>query len=182
MTTFEFVSVLLSLVISLALAHLLTGVARLVRAKTVKLSFLLLGWMGVALFECIDFWFSLWHARETGTWSLGYVMLWLLGATSVYLFAWLIVPEGDLEGRDLGEHFHDTRRQFLLAHAGYLLLGFLINITVAAFQDLVSPMFLLWFVPIVAAWVWSNRWVQLGALTMTWLLIAYYAANFLSAL
>lgn len=182
MTTFEFVSVLLSFVVSLALAHLLTGVARLVRAKGVKPSFVLFGWMGVALFECVDIWFSLWHARETGSWSLPYVVLWLLAATSLYLFSWLIVPEGELDGRDLKAHFHDTRRKFLVAHASYLLLGWLINVTIATFQELTSPIFLLWFVPIAMAWMWANKWVQLAALAMTWMLIVMYASTYLTTL
>lgn len=182
MSTFEFVSVLLSFVVSLAFAHMLTGVARLVRAKSVKPSFVLFGWMGVAFFECVDIWFSLWHARETGSWSFSYVLLWLLAATSLYLFAWLIVPEGDLDGRDLNAHFHDTRRKFLIAHASYMSLGWLINATVTAFQELASPAFLLWFVPIVAAWAWANKWVQWAALAMTWVLIFLYASTYLTAL
>lgn len=110
MTTFEFVSVLLSFVVSLALAHLLTGVARMVKASGVKPSVLLFGWMGVALFDCIDLWFSLWHARDTGVWTVPYVLLWLAAATSIYFFIWLIVPEGEFEGRDLRADFEQTRR------------------------------------------------------------------------
>ena len=64
MTTFEFVSVLLSLVVSLALAHVLTGMARMLVAKGMKFSFVLFGWMAVALFDCVDLWFSLWAARD----------------------------------------------------------------------------------------------------------------------
>jgi len=182
MSTFEFVSVLLSFVVSLALAHLLTGVARLVRAKDVKPSFVLFGWMGVALFECVDIWFSLWQARETGSWSLFYVLAWLLAATSLYLFAWLIVPEGELDGRDLHAHFHDTRRKFLIAHASYLLLGWLINATVTTFQELASPVFLMWFAPIVVAWLWTNKRAQWAAVAVTWVLIVIYASSYLTAL
>lgn len=51
MSTFEFVSVLLSIVISLALAHLLTGVAQALKARKVRFDWVLAGWW---LFESPD--------------------------------------------------------------------------------------------------------------------------------
>lgn len=179
MRTFEFVSVLLSLVVSLALAHLLTAVARMLVAKEMKFSFVLAGWIAVAFFTCIDIWFSLWHAREAPEWSLGYVMLWLLAATFIYLFAWVVVPEGKLDGVDLRAYHNEHRRKYLPLYAGYVVVGVAINATVAAFQDLISWQVVIWFAPIVVAWIWPNRWVQLGALTAQWLMIADYASTFL---
>lgn len=89
MSSFEFVSVLLSIVVSLALAHLLTAIARMAQAKRLKLSFPLAGWIGVALFCCIDYWFSFWQARDMDVWSLGYVALWLVLAAALYRMGWL---------------------------------------------------------------------------------------------
>lgn len=182
MSTFEFVSVLLSIVVSLALAHLLTAIARMLQAKDLKVSFVLAGWIGVALFTCIDYWFSLWHARETAVWSLGYVFLWLLAATSVYLFAWLVVPEGKLDGVDLRAYHDESRRKYLPLYGAYVLCGVFINMTIAAFQELTSWTVLIWFVPLVVAWIWRNAWAQIAALLAIWLMLAQYAVQFLGSL
>ena len=179
MTTFEFVSVLLSLVVSLALAHLLTAIARMLVAKEMKFSFALAGWIGIALFVCIDIWFSLWHAREAPEWSLGYVLLWLLAATFIYLFSWVVVPEGKLDGVDLRAYHLEYRRRYLPLYAGYVLTGIAINSTVSAFQDLISWQVVIWFAPIVVAWIWPNKWAQFGALIAQWVMIGQYAVSFL---
>jgi len=182
MTTFEFVSVLLSIVVSLALAHLLTAFARMAKAKNLKLSWVLIGWMGVAMFGCLDFWFSLWQARDVGVWSFGYVMLWLLMATALYMMAWLVAPEGELEGRDLHAGYLADRRKFLIAYAAYLLGAVLINMSLQVFYDLVSWLVALWFLPLIAAWIWANKWVQFAALAVTLALTARYVASYMSTL
>lgn len=182
MSSFEFVSVLLSLVVSLGLAHLLTAIARMLQAKDLKFSFLLAGWIGVALFNCLDLWFSLWAARETPIWSLGYILLWLAAATSIYMFAWLVVPEGKLDGVDLRAYHYENRRRFLPAAAAYLACGFIINMTVAQFQTLASFTAIAYFLPIIVAWIWPNRWVQFGALIVMWALFIQYAIQFLAML
>lgn len=182
MTTFEFVSVLLSLVVSLALAHVLTGMARMLVAKGMKFSFVLFGWMAVALFDCVDLWFSLWAARDTAVWSLGYVLLWLAAAIAIYLFAWVVVPEGKLDGVDLRAYHDENRRKFLPLAASYLVVDFLINMTVAQFQSLVSFEAVIFYMPIVVAWIWPNRWVQFGAVALIWFLLIRYAVQFLGAM
>jgi len=45
MTAFEYVSVLLSIVVSLALAHLLIGVARVIKVGASRVSVPLLAWI-----------------------------------------------------------------------------------------------------------------------------------------
>ena len=180
MTTFEFVSVLLSLVVSLALAHLLTGMARMLVAKEMKFSFVLLGWMGIALFNCIDLWFSLWAARDTPEWSLGYILLWLAAAIAIYLFSWVVVPDGKLDGVDLRAYHYENRRKFLPLAALYLVVGFIINMTVSQFQALVSIQAAVFYIPIIVAWIWSNRWIQFVALALHWALMIQYAVQFLA--
>lgn len=182
MTTFEFVSVLLSLVVSLALAHLLTAVARMLVAKEMEFSFLQAGWMGIALFICVDIWFSLWHARETPEWSLGYITLWLLAAIMTYLFAWVVVPEGKLDGVDLRAYHYENRARYLPLYGGYILVGAALNSTVEAFQVLTSWQVVIWFVPVAMAWIWRNKWVQIAALAMQWAMTLQYAVQFLGSL
>lgn len=67
MNTFEYVSVILSVVVSLAFTHLLAGVVRLIHARGVKFSFVHAGWIALLVFWCVDYWFSVWqHKRPVG--------------------------------------------------------------------------------------------------------------------
>lgn len=70
----------------------------------------------------------------------------------------------------------------MLGHASYLVFGLLINMTLPSFQDLVGLQLAIWFIPIVMAWLWSNRWVQAASLAITYALIVYYVANYLPTL
>jgi hypothetical protein len=183
MTTFEFVSVLLSIVVSLAFAHLLTGVARLVQAQGVRFSLVYAGWMGVFLFCCLDYWFSLWQTRGTSVWTLGYVVFWLVLATMLYLATWLVVPtERAVEnGIDLSAYHDANRRKYLGALFVYQLLGVAANLSVASLSAAV------WFVipgmaSVAAAWLWRDRRVQYAALGVYVIMTAWYASQYVAVL
>jgi hypothetical protein len=183
MTTFEFVSVLLSIVVSLAFAHLLTGVARLIQARIAKVSWLYFGWMGLILFSCVDYWFSLWQARLADVWSLVYVVFWLLLATALYLTSWLAVPSERTtsESVDLAAFYNSNRRNFLGAFFAYIAIGLFGNLTVATLQSaaLVSLVFM---GLIGAAWLWRDSRIQIAALAASYLLIGWYMVTYIPAL
>jgi hypothetical protein len=182
MSTFEFVSVLLSIVVTLAFTHLLTGIARLINAKDVKFSLVWAGWIGALLFGCVDYWFSLWQARATAVWSLAYVVFWLLLATALYLTAWLAVPEFDRHERvDLVAFHEGSRRKYLGALIIVSLLGSGMNLTVETFRSVV-PTTAAWLAVIAAAWLWRGRWVQLAALAAYYAMLVWYALNYIPAL
>lgn len=183
MTTFEYVSVLLSIVISLAFAHLLTGIARLVQAQGVRFSLVYAGWFGIFLFGCLDYWFSLWQTRGTEVWTLGYVVFWLLLATMLYIAIWLVVPtERAVEdGIDLAAYHDANRRKYLGALIVYQLLGVAANLSVASLSAAT------WFVfpgfaAAAAAWIWRDRRVQYAALAIYVIMTAWYASQYVAVL
>lgn len=65
MTAFEFVSVLLSIVVSLAFTLILTGTARLIQAKGVRFSLVYALWVGLIVFSCVDYWISRFPTAQT---------------------------------------------------------------------------------------------------------------------
>jgi TM2 domain-containing membrane protein YozV len=183
MSTFEFVSVLLSIVISLAFAHLLTGIARLVQAQGVRFSLVYAGWLGIFLFCCLDYWFSLWQTRATQVWTLGYVIFWLVLATMLYLATWLIVPtERAVEnGVDLSAYHEANRRKYLGALFLYQILGAAANLSISSLSAAV------WLVipglaSVAAAWLWRDRRVQLAALAIYVAMTAWYASQYVAVL
>lgn len=179
MTSFEFVSVLLSIVVSLAFTHLLTGIARLIRARPRKFPLLHVGWLGLMLFNCVDYWFSLWQLRSID-WSLGYVLFWLLYATLLYLTCWLLVPpeEQALDSIDIDEYHINNRRQYL----SVLLTGSLLTLPANFLTPTMAEAnwFTLFGIIVFAVAWWSpNRLVQYTVLGICYPITIWYAITYI---
>ena len=157
---FEYVSVLLSMVVALAVTHLLAGIAAIIRAKVTRYSFVHLTWVGVLLFSCVDFWLSMWGLRSTEVWSLAYILYLLVLSTLLYLSCYLVMPvvrAGD--SIDLVAFNETNRQRYLGTYLIYCALAAVANLTVAGFAD--ALVFNVLAVTLVgSAWVRRNARVQ----------------------
>ena len=79
MTAFELVVIVLSVVISLAFTHLLTGIAQLIRARKVKFSIIHAAWIGQMLFTCVDIDLQAYHRDNRRRYLGAYAFYYLLG-------------------------------------------------------------------------------------------------------
>ncbi len=183
MTTFEYVSVILTVVVSLAFAHLLTGVVRLLHARGVKFSLVYAGWIGLLIFWCVDYWFSTWQLRGADVWSLGFVVFLVLMATVLYIACGFAVPaEAELkDGADLAALHDANRRRFLGALFVYQVLSIFGNLAIAGMQS-ASLVNIGQIAIIGAAWLWPDRRLQLSAVIAMWLLTGWYALEYIPAL
>lgn len=185
MTIFEYFMVLLSVMLSLALAQLVTGVGELMRARgLVRWSFGYVLWLAIGFLLVLDWWTSLWLVRGIAHWQLITLVFLLLQASTIYLYILWLVPKaiGDAE-IGLDDFVLANRRLFLIGFGGYCICGGITNATVlppearmdVANYAILAPMLAL------AGLVWwsSNRWVQwLAPLAILALMIAYFAYYF----
>ena len=184
MTPFEYVSVLLSIVMSLALTHLLIGITKIIRAGVRRWSVPMLGWIGFVAFLCIDYWFSVWHARNDPVWALGFVCFLLLLGALLFINCWLIMPEVEPdEPIDLAAHMSVVRRKFLVGLLLYMACGQVANLMLSGFQ---SPAVKLLGVAQISLLVTAIRFdsprVQLGVIAVLYVLTGWYALNFIPEL
>lgn len=181
MTAFEFVSVLLSIVVSLAFTHILTGMARLIQAKAVRFSLVHALWVAMIVFSCVDYWISLWGLRSATEWPLTLVFFMLGTATVLYLVSWLVMPAEISDGIDLVAFHDDNRRKYTGAFCIYMLLGAVANSFIQGFQSAVLLSFV--FAALAAvAWIWRGVWVQRLAIGGLYVGVAYYCATYISHL
>jgi hypothetical protein len=181
MTPFEYVSVLLSVVISLALAHLLIGITKIVKAGVSRWSIPLMGRIGIMAFLCIDYWFSIWTVRDLPVWSLGFVSFLLLLGAVLFVSCWMIVPEIDgNDPVDLAAHYAALRRKFLIGVLLYTVLAQLANLMLEGFESttvkLIGTMQAAF---IITAWTFQSSRVQLGVVAAMYVLMTWYALNFI---
>ena len=182
MSTFEFVSVLLSIVISLAITHLLTGVALALKAKKLRFDWVLAGWWLFVAMLCVDYWFSVWRLRDTPVWSLSFVLMMLLLAAITHIAAWLVVPDIEADGTmDFVAHNAANRKKYLGALAAWVSAGTIVNGYTPSMElaNLLVPFFIAIF---TAAIIWKQRSVQIAALLLSYGGFIYYAWNFIPAL
>ncbi len=184
MQPFDHVSVLMSFVISLAVAHYLTGIANMVRHGVRRVNWFFLQWFATGLFMCVDFWFSIWRLHDKTEWSLQYVLLLLALASAVYIPSRLLTPEPTGEGPiDLTAYYERNRRRIIGTLIPYIFIGEATNLTLPGFA--VSTVFLVGIGNLVAlgvAWLTANRWAQGLAAAANFALLVYYSIYFLPAL
>jgi hypothetical protein len=184
MRTFEFVATLLSIIISLAFAHLLSGIAHIIQNGVKRFSLLLTHWIAFCLFLCVDYWFTIWHARNREIWSLGYVCLLLAQGAIIYVAARLVVPAPTHEGPiDLTAFFDHHRRKFMGAIAVLAIVNEATNLTLEGFNtSLLAMMVVAWVVLAVTALLFKSYRVQYAVAVANVILTAWYAVTFVPAL
>jgi hypothetical protein len=186
---FEHVISLLSFVYALAIAHLLTTVARLIGAhERVRFSWLHAYWMLNALFVLVVNWISLWDLRSVPDWTLGTILIVMVQSFVDYMQAALACPEIPAEGEIDLVAFHQTRSRLYIgafavttiwALVDNIYFGGSYNIAEYAEQNLVV-------LPLIgvaiAAAIFRNKWVQRAAPFLLTCLWVFYVAELQSAL
>ena len=114
MSTFEFVSVLLSIVVGLGLTHLLTGVGHaLEHRRDVRFYWVQGLWVvNVGLIFVSFWWATVFSHADRVTWYFPNFIVLLVYAVLGYLCAVLIVPSDLERSRDLEAHFFEVRPWF----------------------------------------------------------------------
>jgi hypothetical protein len=130
MESFNYLSVLLSIVLGLAIAQVLQGLRGLIltRAK-VKLYLPTLIWSGLALLIAIQGWWASFAMRAHANWTFLALLVIILQAISVYMVAALVLPDvtGDTVV-DLRDHY--------FAHRSWFFVAVLASLVFSAAKDL----------------------------------------------
>ena len=130
MGTFEYVMVLVSIIIGLALTHVLSALGAAVHrlrghGDPIRLESVYLFWVGYVLIWLVSFWW--WEFRFQALeveWTYGLYLFLILYATSLFLIAVILIPSRMVGIRDSYEYFMEGRRWFF----GALLLGLGIDV------------------------------------------------------
>lgn len=179
---FTYVSAFLSIVVALALTHLLGGIASILRDGVARHSSVYYAWVAILLFSCVDFWFSLWGLRSTAAWPLPFVLFLLFSSTLLYLSCHLVVPAAPDGGAFDGRAFHAAnRRRYVGAFFLYMLSGTVANLMIAGFADAVA-MNVVVLALLGLAWWRREAAVQAGVVLGLMALLGYYAMSFIPAL
>ena len=114
MGQFEYLSVLVSIIIGLALTQLLSGAARLIQLRRrVRPHATTLCWMAVLFLIDTQIWWAAFERRDTQDWNFFMFLLYLLMPILAFLVSYLVLPElGDEDQIDLAANFEGNRSWF----------------------------------------------------------------------
>jgi len=94
MDLFEFLMVLVSIIVGLGVTELLTGVARLLRARGTTRYYWVHGALTASIFVALlQQWWETWGLRGAPEWSFAALLLMLVGPICLFLIAHLLFPE-----------------------------------------------------------------------------------------
>jgi len=130
MTAFEHVILLLSFVYALALTHLLSCTAALIRAGArVRFSWVLSAWMLNALVVILANWLSFFDLRSGPGWNVSTILFLLAIAIANYLQAALVCMDVPENGPADMVAFHEAQaRKYIPAFIASVVIAFFANI------------------------------------------------------
>lgn len=114
MNKFEYLSVLVSIVIGLGISHLLSGAARLIQLRRrARLYLPTLAWMAILFLLNVQIWWVAFDRRRTEDWNFFEFLLYLLIPVGVVVLSYLVLPDlGDEDEVDLRASYFENRGWF----------------------------------------------------------------------
>lgn len=123
MTLFEYVMVLASIIVGLALTHLVQGIAefaqRPVRGKIMSIHF---AWVIFMFVTVVSWWWWQFKLSSLETWSFQLYLFVLFYAFIMYFLCSLLFPSADKLTGDLDAYLFEKRGWFFGAQALYLIV------------------------------------------------------------
>src|SRR5215467_242655 len=113
MDEFNYLSVLLSVILGLAVTQILKGFRGLLLSRArIQIYWPVIGWAVLVLLVCFQNWWSMFGMRNRHDWAIQQFAIVLLQTILIYMAAGLVLP--DL----FGEEVVDLKRNFY-AHCGW---------------------------------------------------------------
>ena len=124
MSLFEFITVIIAVVLALSLGQLLIGVSALVKARRHVRGFLPHTiWLGAVFLGILAHWWAQWDFRNL-EWTYPSFIYVVLGPTLLFFAVTLLIPERIGEGSiDLKDHFLGVRRLFMMVMLAFIVLA-----------------------------------------------------------
>ena len=184
MKPFDYISVLLSIVLSLALAHVLASTAHVIQHGIKRWSGLLTFWIAMIVYMMVDYWLSVWHLHEQAAWPLWFILFLLVQASLIYVSARLARPEGTAgEPIDMVAHFDATRRRLFEVLGVYMLFGAAANLVIPGFGTLELKFIgVAYVVTFFAAARFANSKAQWAFAAITLGLTVYYSVRYMAGI
>ena len=122
---FDYFGILVSIILGLALTHLLRGIAKqIVMRRTVRIYWVHLLWTVNIVVVVLSLWWGMYWWKGLQDWPATWFFFLSLYAISDFLCAFMLYPQDFDDRTDFVEHFYANRKWFF----GILIASFLFDI------------------------------------------------------
>jgi hypothetical protein len=123
MSLFEFLMVLVSIIIGLGIAEILTGTARMIRCRATIQGY----WVHsvtatVIFFALLQQWWEIWELRTAPEWSFHGLLMMLTGPVGLFLISHLLFPE-PMPGAKFRDYYYGAMRPIWWLAAATVVLA-----------------------------------------------------------
>jgi hypothetical protein len=130
MTTFEYLLVLISIIVGLGIAHILSGVGRIIsHPSRQRVYWIHLLWVAWAFAWLILFWWAEFQRSMTEAWTPAAYVFLILFAVILYLFCVILLPRETPDGADYRQYYYSRRRWIFALFIGVMLMNLIENMT-----------------------------------------------------
>ena len=162
MSSFEFLSVLISVVVGLGIANVLTGVGRLLhRHKEISVSVAFVAWtFFLFLYMVIYWWTIVFGWQEWQDWNLLIFLFVLTYGIILFLLSVVLYPTDMQPSWDPHSRFIDMRKWFFGLFVVLVFVEFLDSYLKTHLDDFSTPYLLLlglWLAGVIVGWNSQNR-------------------------
>src|SRR5205814_1188633 len=120
-----YLAVLISIILGLALTHILFGCSRLIQLRgQVRVYWVQLVWAAIVLFYVLALWWGMFWWKHLTVWSFQTFFFLVLYSIVVFVLASIVFPMEFGEGADFEAYFFKNRRWFF----GLYILALLLDI------------------------------------------------------
>ena len=121
MTQFQFVMVLLSIIIGLGVTDLLSNISRQIKLRsTITFSWLQSTLVLFVFVALLQQWWETWGLQSIDHWNFGTMLLMLSGPVGLYIASHMLFPH-EIEDTDLEDHYFENARAFWLIAAAVVV-------------------------------------------------------------
>ncbi len=176
MTPFEYVSVLISIVLGLGITQIVSGVADIINQwSRVKLYWPHLMWIAFVFFLHIQEWWVLYELRTLSEWKLPTFLFIILYPINLFILARILFPSAGSDSGDFKKFYFENFRKFFVWAVILIALSLSDNILFNNYSWMDQPVhiFLLIALPFFILRNFQQEWLhKLTVILLTALLIA----------
>lgn len=123
MTPFDYISVVLAVVVGLGLSHILIGMVQLLQQRgRVTFYWIHTTWIGLTFVGIVFLWWSIWNFRGITSWNFFSFLLLLLQPVMLFLAAAFLVPREGTSDLNMKTFYYGSRRGIFGSFAALLTL------------------------------------------------------------
>jgi hypothetical protein len=166
MSSFEFLTVLLSVILGLGMANMLTGAVQLLHhRRTMRYSVAHAAWTLFVFLLMVVYWWTVvfgWKNQED--WNVLLFLFLLLYGIALYLLSAILYPSAIPASWNMEEHFIGLRRWFFSVELVWIAFELTDTYLKDHFDDFSLPYDLLmasWTAAAILGWVSANRRTQM---------------------